>query len=253
MCDSDEPHNPLFCETLVTLMARTPIWKSIAATLKEEIAGGQYAPGDKLPTEAALSVRFGVNRHTVRQGLAVLADEGIVYARRGSGVFVTDVPTDYPIGKRVRFHQNLISAGRVPAKQVLSLDTRQANAAEQKTLQLDPTASVHVYEGLSLSDGQAIAIFRSVFPAAPYPDLPAQLQQSGSVTAALNHAGVADYVRASTRLKAKLATATQALHLRISEGAAILHTTAVNVDLQGTPVEFGNTWFAGDRVTLTLE
>ena len=39
--------------------------------------------------------------------------------------------SDYPIGKRVRFHQNLMAAGRNPAKQVLSVDTRPASQAEQ--------------------------------------------------------------------------------------------------------------------------
>ena len=42
-------------------MARTPIWKSIATHLRDEITAGQFAQGDKLPTEAALAARFGVN------------------------------------------------------------------------------------------------------------------------------------------------------------------------------------------------
>jgi len=42
------------------------------------------------------------------------------------------------------------------------------------------------------------------------------------------------------------------LHLRISEGAPILRTVSVNVDPGGRPVEFGHTWFAGDRVTLVV-
>ena len=234
-------------------MARTPIWKSIATHLRDEITAGQFAQGDKLPTEAALAARFGVNRHTVRHALGALADEGVVYARRGAGVFVTQVPTDYPIGKRVRFHQNLTLAGRGPAKEILSLETRAATAAECKALQLGSGAQVHDYHGLSLSDGQPVGLVRSVFPAARFPDLPADLHELRSITAALLRGGVADYTRASTRLKAKLATATQALHLRIAEGAPVLHAISINVDVEGVPVEFGNTWFAGDRITLTLE
>jgi GntR family phosphonate transport system transcriptional regulator len=44
-----------------------------------------------------------------------------------------------------------------------------------------------------------------------------------------------------------------ALHLRIAEGAPVLRSEAVNVDPAGQPVEYGVTWFAGDRVTLTVE
>lgn len=234
-------------------MARTPIWQSIATTLKGEISEGIYAAGDKLPTEATLSARFGVNRHTVRHALKAMGDEGIVHARRGAGVFVTQVPTDYPIGKRVRFHQNLALAGHVPAKTVLSLETRTASRTEQKALKLSASDLVHSYEGLSLVDGQPVALFRSAFPAARLPNLLAHLAEASSITAAFEKEGVSDYVRISTRFKAKLASATQALHLKIKEGAPVLFTAGVNADLVGNPVEFGKTWFAGDKITLTLD
>lgn len=234
-------------------MARTPIWKSIAATLSGEIGDGLYMPGDKLPTEAQLATRFGVNRHTVRHALSHLVEQGIVHTRRGAGAFVAQTPTDYPIGKRVRFHQNVAAAGRIPAKEVLSVETRLPRPAEREALGLEASGMVHVYEGLSTADGQPIALFQSVFPAARFPDLPRALQTSGSVTAALRSGGVIDYTRTSTRLTAKAATATQALHLRISEGAPILRSVSVNVDAEGHPVEYGRTWFAGDRVTLTLD
>lgn len=231
---------------------RTPIWKEIAKALRNGIAEGVYAPGDKLPTEAALAQRFGVNRHTVRHALAALAEENLLHSRRGSGVFVTTTPTDYPIGRRVRFHQNLRAAGQTPAKRVLCRDTRLATAAERDALGLDDGAKVHVYEGLSLSEGRPIALFRSVFPAARFPDLLTWLGKDPSVTAALSQYGVADYTRASTRVNAKLATATQALLLQIPEYAPLLRTIGVNVDTSGTPIEVGRTWFAGDKVTLTL-
>lgn len=233
-------------------MPRTPIWKSIEVILTKQIAGGEYAPGDQLPTEAALAARFGVNRHTVRRALAQMAETGLVHARRGAGVFVAQKPTDYPIGSRVRFHQNVLAAGRTPAKEILSLETRSAGEKEQEALKLEPDMQVHVYEGLSLADGAPMAVFRSVFPATPYPDLLDHLRETRSVTAALKLSGVADYTRASTRLTAKLAGPMQALHLRIPQGAPILRSVGVNVDLDGRPVELGHTWFAGDRVTLTL-
>ncbi len=69
---------------------------------------------------------------------------------------------------------------------------------------------------------------------------------------ALAREGLADYTRAETRITAKLATATQALALHLREGAPILRSESVNVDGAGVPVEFGQTWFAGDRVTLTV-
>ena len=233
-------------------MARTPVWKSIAIALTDDIGQGRYETGGKLPAEAQLSARFGVNRHTVRRALAEMAEQGLVHPRRGAGVFVAAKPTDYPIGKRVRFHQNLTRGGRSPAKQILTLETRVAAAREASALRLPPGAEVHVYDGLSLADGQPIALFQSIFPAERFPGILSALQEQHSVTAALRTLGVEDYTRVETRITAKLATATQALHLRIPEGSPILRTTGVNADPQGQPVEFGRTWFAGDRVTLTV-
>lgn len=233
-------------------MARTPVWKSIAIALTDDIALGRYETGGKLPAEAQLSARFGVNRHTVRRALAEMAEQGLVHPRRGAGVFVAAKPTDYPIGKRVRFHQNLTREGKNPAKQILTLETRAAAASEANALQLAPGAEVHVYDGLSLADGQPIALFQSIFPADRFPGILVALQEMRSVTAALQQFGIDDYTRVETRITAKLATATQALHLKISEGSPILRTTGVNADTEGRPIEFGRTWFAGDRVTLTV-
>ena len=231
---------------------RTPIWTAIAHSLRSDIAAGVYGPDDKLPTESALAARFGVNRHTVRHAIKALTDEGLVLPRRGAGVFVTSTPTDYPIGRRVRFHQNLSAQGRMPSKEFLTLETRTARPEESDALALAQNAQVQVCEGLSFADGQVIALFRSVFSAARFPEMLAHLEQAQSVTAALRLGGVTDYTRASTRINAKLASATQALHLRVTEGAPILRTINLNVDDQGQPLEYGRTWFAGDKVTLTL-
>ncbi len=234
-------------------MPRTPIWKSIATALTADIGAGRYVPGDKLPTEADLSARFGVNRHTLRRAIADMADRGLVHSRRGSGVFVMAEPTEYPIGRRVRYHQNLAAAGRIPGKKILSLETRTADAREGEALGLQAGAQVHVYDGLSLADNVPVALFRSVFPAQRFPTLLKDLEDSQSVTKALELANVRDYVRAHTRLTAKRATAHQAVQLNISEGDPILRTVGVNVDVDGAPVEYGRTWFVGDRMTLVVD
>ncbi|WP_199257717.1 phosphonate metabolism transcriptional regulator PhnF [Paracoccus binzhouensis] len=234
------------------MTTKQPIWKSIAATLAAEIADGHYRPGDKLPSEADLAARFGVNRHTVRHALASLAEAGTVRSRRGAGVFVASVPTDYPLGRRVRFHQNVAASGRAASRRLTLLDTRGADAKEAEALALAPGAPVHVIEGVSLADGQPLAVFRSVFDAGRFPGLLAQLEAHASVTRALAECGLFDYTRASTRLTAKIAPATMALMLELPQGAPVLRSVAINVDADGRPVEFGTTWFAGDRVTLTV-
>lgn len=231
---------------------RSPIWQSIARSLTGDIGSGRYGPGDKLPTEAALSAKFGVNRHTVRRALGELAAKGLVYARRGAGVYVAQRPTDYPIGRRVRYHQSLAAQGRSPAKTVLGVEERGADLREAQALELTRGDPVIAYEGLSLADDQVIAMFRSVFPKQRVPGLAARLAEGGSVTEALRQEGVNDYVRVSTRVNAKTATIPQTLHLRVPEGAPLLRTVGINCTPDGRPLEFGTSWFVGDLVTLTL-
>ncbi|MCV6585366.1 MAG: phosphonate metabolism transcriptional regulator PhnF [Marinibacterium sp.] len=233
-------------------MARTPVWKSIASALTTDIAEGRHAQGDRLPTEAQLSARFGVNRHTVRRALADMADQGLVVSRRGAGVFVAGAPTDYPLGRRVRFHQSIRAGGRIPGRKALAITTQAAARKEAAALQIPIGAPVHVYDGLSYVDGVAIAVFCSIFPADRFARLPEILTERGSVTNALRDCGVRDYTRASTRIAARLATPSQARHLGLRDGAPILHSEGINVDTDGVPVEYGQSWFSGDRVTFTL-
>lgn len=233
-------------------MTRTPIWKSIATALTSEIGIGQYSAGDRLPSEAELARRFDVNRHTVRRALADMAEQGLVHSRRGAGVFVASKPTDYPIGRRVRFSQNLGAAGHATSRRVLTIETRRANPREAENLQLDPDAAVIVNENLSFIDNVPVSLSRHVFPADRFPGLAEAIRETKSITRALKSQGVNDYTRAQTRLTAKRANATQALHLRIREGDPILRTISVNVDARKRPVEYGHTWFVGDRISLTV-
>ena len=234
-------------------MSNTPLWTAIARALRADIAEGRYAPGDKLPTEAKLAERHGVNRHTVRHALSALVEEGLVRTRRGAGAFVAARPTDYPIGKRVRFTENLRRAGRMPGRDVLSTEIRVATPEEAAVLDVAPGARIFVSHGRSLADGRPLALSESYYPLDRLPGIPEALAEGRGVTHALKAAGVRDYTRASTRVSAVLATATQAVVLQVREGAPLLKTTSLTVDLDGVPVEFGRTWFAGDRITLTLE
>ncbi|MEL7104968.1 MAG: phosphonate metabolism transcriptional regulator PhnF [Pseudomonadota bacterium] len=237
----------------MTIASKTPLFQSIAQTLRSDIAEGAYPSGAKLPTEADLAARFGVNRHTVRHALGVLSDEGLVQSRRGSGTRVVGRPIDYALGKRVRFHQNLAEAGRAADKRVLSMEVREATAEDARVLKLPEGAMVCIRRGVSMADGAPVAYGESRFPEHRLPGLADALHGSVSITASLRMVGVEDYTRASTRVSAERATATVALHLGLSEGDPVLHTSSINVDPQGHVVEHGQTWFAGARVVLTLD
>ena len=76
------------------------------------------------------------------------------------------------------------------------------------------------------------------------------IDASRSVTAALAQEGVRDYTRSTTEVIAERAPSLQARHLLLTEGAPLLCAQSINVDPDGVPIEFGRTWFAGERVRL---
>ena len=53
-------------------------YPQIAGRIRDQIHTGQFPPGTVLPSEAELCRTFGVARNTVRRGLAILEDEGLV-------------------------------------------------------------------------------------------------------------------------------------------------------------------------------
>ncbi|MEQ5818203.1 GntR family transcriptional regulator [Halomonas sp. SCS19] len=62
----------------------------VAVALTKAIEGGQLRPGDRLPTEAVLSKKFGVARTVIREAISLLKYDGVVDSRRGVGTFITE-------------------------------------------------------------------------------------------------------------------------------------------------------------------
>ena len=75
------------------LAARRPrtLALGVVEALGERIRDGRLAPGDKLPTEAAVMAEFGVSRTVVREALSKLQAGGMVETRHGIGTFVVGV------------------------------------------------------------------------------------------------------------------------------------------------------------------
>ncbi len=237
----------------MTPSAAPTLWQGIHDTLAGEIGGGRYPPGTKLPTEAELARRFGVNRHTVRRALAALSGAGRIHVRRGAGAFVTSARLDYAIAPRTRFSHNLTAAGHTPGRSLLRIETLAADATERRNLKLPKDARVHVTESISQADGIPITYSRMAFPAARLPGLPRALGEAPSITAALAQCGVADYQRLWTRLTAERPGAMIARHLRMPETSPVLRSESLDIDADGRPVEYGTAWFCSERVQLVVD
>ena len=67
-----------------------PIYLQLQEGLKLSIVSGLLPPGDKLPAVRDLALEAAVNPNTVQRALTELEREGLVYAQRTSGRFVTE-------------------------------------------------------------------------------------------------------------------------------------------------------------------
>lgn len=61
----------------------------VAQTLMDKIDAGELRRGERMPSETVLGQEFGVSRTVIREAISRLRHEGVVEARQGSGVYVT--------------------------------------------------------------------------------------------------------------------------------------------------------------------
>jgi GntR family phosphonate transport system transcriptional regulator len=227
-------------------------WRLIAEELRREIVTGSRAPGTKLPAEGELAERFGVHRNTVRQAVAALSAEHLVVSRRGSGTFVAEhTVLVHRIGARTRFSDSLGRRGRASGRLVESAIEAAPPADVAERLILGGRAGLRLETVLAV-DGRPMSRATHWFAADRVPGLAARYSDTGSITAALRATGIDDYVRASTTVGARHATAAEAADLGLSVGSVVLVTRSLDTLTDGTPLQVGITRFAADYVELDV-
>jgi GntR family transcriptional regulator, phosphonate transport system regulatory protein len=231
-----------------------PLWRRIADDLAAAIAQGEYAAGDTLPTALALSERYGVHRHTVRQAFRHLAERGLVSVEQGRGTFVTPQRFPYKIGRRVSFRENL-GAAAATARGIV-LESAVAPASPQVAAALDLAAGTPVWEIRTLNEAgdTPMSVSLHYLEQARFPGLPARVQEcGGSYTRVFATYGIARYERLSTRLTARAATGLEARLLRLSDGAPVLHSSGLDGTEDGKPLQLAETAFPGERMEMLIE
>ena len=239
--------------TPIDTQAGVAIWRQISETVAGEIAAGVWSAGARLPTEAALAQRFGVNRHTLRRAMAELAERGLVRVEQGRGTFVAEDVVEYAVGERPRFAETLNSQRRAPGGRLLRALRLPADDRVAEGLKIRKGAAVVLIERLGDADGRPISISSHFFPAARFPGLVSWYEQEKSITRALARCGLDDYLRLTTRVRARRATAEEARMLQLPANTPVLETEAINVDPDGKRIEFGISRFASNRIELLFE
>lgn len=229
------------------------IWRQIAEALRGDIERKGFDAVGRLPTEAELSQRFGVNRHTIRRAMAQLEEEGLVRIEQGRGTFLQGGMVDYRLGARTRFSENIRAMHMRPSGEVLRSLEQPADGAVAQALSLRRGAPVYLIELKRYVDDRPLSVGSHFFSARRLPDLLKAFTATESVTEALKQCGVEDYRRKSTRITARLPDAYEIRELAIPRTRPVLITEAVDVDSDERPIEYGLARMAADRVQLVVE
>jgi len=229
------------------------LWRQIAAALEAEIAGGAKAAGDRLPTEAALTARFAVNRHTVRRALEDLEARGLIRVEQGRGAFVAEDVVDYRLGPRTRFSEVIRRQNREPAGRILRVTETPAETQLAEALGIRRGRLVLRVERLGLSNGRPVVLGAHHFPLPRCAAAAEALEADPSITNALAACGIIDYRRRTSRITARLPTPEEADLLQQSRSRPVLVAESLNVDPDGAPVDWTLAVYAAGRVQLVVE
>ncbi len=229
------------------------LWRQVQLDLENEIAREVARPGDRLPTEAVLSARYGVNRHTVRRALAAMESRGLIRIEQGRGTFVQEPVLAYRISVRTRFTETLARQNRLAARDMIDSGIVPASGEAAHALGVAPDTPLIQIVAVGDSDGQRISQSDHLFPADRFAGLIEAFTATGSITKALARLGLGDYLRKWTRVHARMPTSREATLLNQVRTRPVLVTESLNVDDAGTPIEFGTTRFNSDWVQIVFE
>lgn len=124
-----------------------PIFRRIAADLRDAIRRGEYLPGHQLPSGTALAAQYNVATQTVWNAINLLRAEGLVVGLQGAGVFVAK--------PRLKYYASLTGSR---AKR-LEADRRRDTFAQQIEAQGKTARQASTVEELP-ADGEVAAHLR---------------------------------------------------------------------------------------------
>lgn len=170
--------------------------RTLVAQLRDEIvrliAEHAMAPGDKLPTEAQLTARFGVSRQAVREAFKLLEQDGLIYVQHGAGRFVSPVAAvqvERPITCFESVTEMARHYGYRPVNKVLSVAEEPAPREVAAALRLDAAEKVIHLERLRLHKDEVILYCVDWVPRRLLPDRLFEIDWTGSLVELLTQRG----------------------------------------------------------------
>lgn len=236
----------------------------IASDLRNQILGGDLQTDDKLPTEAALTEKYGVSRGTAREALLILVGEGLVVARRPHGYFVRgrqrmthrpqsdlvvrpdDVPKDL-------FLEEQAKAGRTPTQTIdVAIVTPPAEVAER--LKLAEGEHAVVRRRVRYLEGEPFLTNDSYFPLsiAQGTDVMSPEDLARGANRVLADAGHVQ-VRAVDEITVRMPTPDELHRLDLVPGTPVACQFTTGYGPDDRPIRVAVTVLPGDRHVIVFE
>jgi GntR family transcriptional regulator len=136
----------------------TPLYIQIKDLLHAQIQSGQFAVGDRLPSERELSEAYNVSRMTARQALQLLEQDGLTQRQVGKGSYVARPQIDQELRELTSFTQDMAARGLRPQNRVLLAELQPADPEVADHLQARTGEPTVVLQRVRLADGKPIAL-----------------------------------------------------------------------------------------------
>jgi len=212
--------------------APPPRYRQIATFLKKQITGGKLKPGDSLPTEMQLCESFSISRHTARDALRLLSEDGLIERRRGAGTIVA--PARQPaFAQALSDFESILQYAREAHFDVTTV--RDADTASLKRLGL--TGPYRQFIGFRRTGRQPPQAITAVYVRRDIaPDRATISALPGSVSEWIEQAHAISIDRVSQRMEAVALNASQAKRLDVDPGFPALRTERRYRDASGDQV-----------------
>jgi GntR family transcriptional regulator len=214
-----------------------PLYQQVYDFLVKQIAAGEWAPGESLPSEQALAGRLNVSQGTVRKALDALAADSLIDRRQGKGTYVAEHTQERALFRFFRLARPG-GARAVPTSTGDTLKRRAARAADVARLGLAAGAEVYEVNRVRLIDGEPAVLEKIVLPAAVFPGLERHAPLPNALYALYQREYGVNIVSAQEELRADAARKEDCRRLRLAPGAPLLHIDRVALSLEGTRVEW---------------
>lgn len=216
-----------------------PLYDQIKVLLTQSLIGGEWRPGDMIPSEIELASRYKVSQGTVRKAIDSLAGENILIRRQGKGTFVA---THNEEGIKLRFLRLTAANGQKEALQneLISCTKTKADNRFAKILELKAGAALIDVKRLLTFSGRPLIYDHIVIPAAPFKGLNSHRieENQGSMYSMYETEFGIRMIRAEERLTAVAAKDEVAEALGLNEGAPLLSIERVSYTYGDKPMEW---------------